>query len=728
MNDGAVAQSIVLPHRSPKSFLTGWIASTSRNEAARRTLTLGDFVRALRHRWILFTAILLAVTALVAAVSFLLPTRYTAEATLRIEPNPRSTAQIGDNAGGPPDQALIETEVNLIRSRAVLATALEEFDTTEQVAIVRPDRPMTPESFREAAIEAAGKAIEVQREGPSYLVTIAASLSDADLAARLSNAVAQAYLDQRHSNSESTGGEQLANIETQIAEVRGKLDDAERAAADYRASRGIVSDASSGTITQQQIAPISMQLATAEAQAAEAAARLDAARREIAGGGIEALSENLRSDVVTELQKQRAEIMRERGEIVTRYGPNHPSMIEADQKLADINSQLRAEAMRIENNLAANAQSTAASAASLRGKLNELRGRQASDARQSVTAEGLEREALAQREAYQELTQAAQYARQLQQGAIPAGAIVQKAVTPKDPSFPNRPLFVVLGALVGGLLGAGAVGFREMAGQPILSPDDVARYVGIGCGGVLPPVTAKQRRRAGSGDNLWDYVVARPTSKYAESLRQIRRAIRADVRGKTGVYAITSAVPGEGKTTLTLSLGRIAALAGDEVLVIDCDLRRRSLTRELGLTSPHSLSDVIYGRASLNEAILTDTASGLDVLPASELDNGGRDILGSAAMAQLLARLRGQFDMILLDTPPLLAVADARTVAAMADGTIFSIDADSTPAATARAAVSRLEADGITNLGAILTFRRAGKAAKAAMGQDYGKYDDYFSD
>ena len=728
MNDGAVAQSIVLPHRSPKSLLTGWIASSSRSEAARASLSLGDFVRALRHRWLLFTLIALTITVLVTAISFALPSRYTGEAVLRIEPNPRSTAEIGENTNRPPDEALIETEVNLIRSRAVLAQVVAGLDDAEIASLARPETALPAAEVRPAAVRALGDAIEVERDGSTYLVTIAVTLPDPELAASLANAVAVSYLDLRHTSSESTGGEQLENIETQIDEVRSSLDGAERAAAEFRASRGIVSDAGSGTITQQQIAPISMQLATAEAQAAEAAARLSSARREIAAGGIEALSENMRSDVVTELQRQRADIMRERGEIVTRYGPNHPSMIEANQQLSDIDAQLRAEATRIENNLAANARSTAASAASLRSKLNELRARQASDARQSVTAESLEREALAQREAYQELTQAAQYARQLQQGAIPAGSIVQKAVVPDDPSFPNRPLFAVLGALVGGLLGAGAVGFREMSGQTLISPEEVASRVGIGCGGVLPPVTARQRRKAGSGENLWDYVVARPTSQYAESLRQIRRAIRADLRGKTGIYAITSAVPGEGKTTLTVSLGRIAAMAGDEVLIIDCDLRRRSLSRQLGLTSPHSLSDVIHGRASLNEAILTDTASGLDVLPASEIDNGSRDILGSAAFAQLLARLRGQFDMILLDTPPLLAVADARTVAAMADGTILSIDADSTPAPTARAAVSRLEADGIGNLGAILTFRRAGKAANAAMGQDYGKYDEYFSD
>ena len=728
MNDGAVAQSIVLPHRSPKSLLSGWIASTSRNEAARAPLSLGDFLRALRHRWLLFALITLAVTVLVTAISFALPSRYTGEAVLRIEPNPRSTAEIGENVNRPPDEALIETEVNLIRSRAVLAQAVKGLDNAEIASLIRSDVPLAPAEVRPAAIEALGQSIEVEREGTTYLVGISVTLADPELAARLANAVATSYLDLRHTHSESTGGEQLENIEAQIADVRSSLDEAERTAAEFRASRGIVSDEGSGTITQQQIAPISMQLATAEAQAAEAAARLASARREIAAGGIEALSENLRSDVVTELQRQRADIMRERGEIVTRYGPNHPSMIEANQQLSDIDAQLRAEATRIENNLTANARSTAASAASLRSKLNELRARQASDARQSVTAEGLEREALAQREAYQELTQAAQYARQLQQGAIPAGSIVQRAVEPDDPSFPNRPLFAVLGALVGGLLGAGFVGVREMAGQTLISPEDVGNKVGIGCGGVLPPVTARQRRKAGSGENLWDYVISRPTSQYAESLRQIRRAIRADLRGKTGIYAITSAVPGEGKTTLTVSLGRIAALAGDEVLVIDCDLRRRSLSRQLGLSSPHSLSDVIYGRASLNEAILTDTASGLDVLPASEADDVGRDILGSAAMAQLLARLRGQFDMILLDTPPLLAVADARTVAALADGTILSIDADSTPAPTARAAVSRLEADGISNLGAILTFRKAGKAAKAALGQNYGKYDDYFAD
>ncbi len=728
MNDGAVAQSIVLPHRNPKSLLTGWIASSSRNEAARAPLSLGDFVRALRHRWLLFALIALASTILVTTISFALPSRYTGEAVLRIEPNPRSTAQIGENINRPPDEALIETEVNLIRSRSVLARVIDGLEEAEVASLVGNNVDMPSSELRPAAVNALGEAIEVEREGTTYLVSIAVTLPDPELAARLANAVAASYLDLRHSASASTGGDQLENIEAQMAEVRSGLEGAERAAAEFRASRGIVSDDASGTITQQQIAPISMQLATAEAQAAEAAARLASARREIAAGGIEALSENMRSDVVTELQRQRADIMRERGEIVTRYGPNHPSMIEANQQLADIDTQLRAEATRIENNLAANARSTAASAASLRGKLNELRARQARDARQSVTAESLEREALAQREAYQELTQAAQYARQLQQGAIPAGSIVQNAVVPDDPSFPNRPLFAVLGALVGGLLGAGVVGVREMSGQTLISPDDVADRVGIGCGGVLPPVTSRQRRKAGSGANLWDYVIARPTSQYAESLRQIRRAIRADLRGKTGIYAITSAVPGEGKTTLTVSLGRIAALAGDEVLVIDCDLRRRSLSRQLGLTSPHSLSDVIYGRASLTEAILTDTASGLDVLPASEVDNGGKDILGSAAMAQLLARLRGQFDMILLDTPPLLALADARTVAAMADGTILSIEADSTPAPTARAAVSRLQADGIGNLGAILTFRKAGKAARAAMGQDYGKYDDYFSD
>ena len=456
MNDGTVAQSIVLPHRSPKSLLTGWIGTQSRQHPERSSLSLGDFARALRHRWMLFAAILVAVTLLAILASFVLPARYSAEAKLRIEPNPGSTAQIANNPDRPPDQALIETEVNLIRSRSVLGAAIDSVGSDRVADIVKADAPMDEAGYRNAAIRAVGDAIDVEREGQSYLVGISATLPDPDLAASLANAIAQSYLDLRHSSNETTGSEQLENIEDQISEVRSNLDSAERAAAEYRASRGIVSDDSAGTITQQQIAPISMQLATAEAQAAEAAARLSSARREIARGGIEALSENMRSDVVTELQRQRADIMRERGEIVTKYGPNHPAMIEANQQLADIDAQLRAEATRIENNLAANARSTAASAASLRSKLNELRGRQASDARQSVAAEGLEREALAQREAYQELTQAAQYARQLQQGAIPAGVIVQKAVAPDDPSFPNRPLFAILGALVGGLQSSGA--------------------------------------------------------------------------------------------------------------------------------------------------------------------------------------------------------------------------------------------------------------------------------
>ncbi|GGD65992.1 hypothetical protein GCM10010990_14360 [Croceicoccus mobilis] len=707
--------------------MRGWIGSNDQHgDGGTPSISISDLVRGMRHRWRMFAVIVVLVTALFVALSFVFPDRYTAEASLRIEPGVRNTAQITQGDNRPPDEALINTEVSLIRSRDVVGAVVDELGLANDIDLVGAETPA--DDRRDAAISAVTDALTVEREGSSYLVTIEATMAEPQKAADVANAVAAQYVAIRSTSTVEDGNDRLENIEEQMSSMRANLDDAEQRAANFRASRGIVSDGTSGTVTQQQIAPISMQLATAEAQAAEAAAKLASARSEIAGGGIGALSENLNSGVITELQKQRAEIVRERGEVITRYGPNHPATIEANQKLNDIDNQIRAEAQRIESKLASDARATAASAASLRARLNGLQARQASDARHQVTAESLEREAQNQREAYQELSQAAQFARQQREGTLPAGTIAQQALAPSSPSFPNRPLFLVLGAFVGCFLGAGAVGWREMSGQPLLSPQEVMEKVGVGCGGVLPPVTPKLIRKAGSGRAMWEYVVARPTSKYAEALRHIRRAIRSDVRGKTGIYAITSAVPGEGKTSLTLSLGRVAAMAGDRVLVIDCDLRRRALTRELGIEARSSLGDVLSGDARLEEAVVTDFASGMYVLTAGEGDNRALDILGQPEMYDMLSDLRGRFDLVLIDTPPVLAVADARTIAAMSDGTIFSILADSTPAGSASAAVRRLQADGILNLGAILTFTQPSKAARAAMGHSHGNYDSYYAD
>jgi len=215
----------------------------------------------------------------------------------------------------------------------------------------------------------------------------------------------------------------------------------------------------------------------------------------------------------------------------------------------------------------------------------------------------------------------------------------------------------------------------------------------------------------------------RPVSAYSEAFRTIRTVIRAS---GAKVIAIGSTLPAEGKTTSGLSLARVMALSGDRVLLIDCDVRRAGLADALGVTPAAGTIEVLRGNVALDQAILPDDIAGLDLLCVRVPTFTPVDLFDTGAMATLLAQVRQRYDHILLDTPPLLGVADSRTLAKLADGVVLLVKWNATPVSAIDGALAGLEQDGAIVMGGVLTM--VDPHSEALGGQYYSaQYSRYYS-
>jgi capsular exopolysaccharide synthesis family protein len=192
-------------------------------------------------------------------------------------------------------------------------------------------------------------------------------------------------------------------------------------------------------------------------------------------------------------------------------------------------------------------------------------------------------------------------------------------------------------------------------------------------------------------------------SAFTEACRVLRTSILfAAGQPKTQVVSVTSALPNEGKTTMSICLARVAALSGQRVLLVDCDLRRRSVKDVLDFEPPVGLLQVLSGEVSWRQATFLDDASGMHVLPLSDAGFTPKDVFGGEEIDKLLTELRGAFDLVILDCAPVLAVADTRVIASKGDSTVMITRWQKTPIRAVRAAMQQLHSSGANVRGVAL--------------------------
>jgi capsular exopolysaccharide synthesis family protein len=281
------------------------------------------------------------------------------------------------------------------------------------------------------------------------------------------------------------------------------------------------------------------------------------------------------------------------------------------------------------------------------------------------------------------------------QAALPmtTARLVSSAAPPSGPSSPDLDAAFRTAILLALVLGIGLGFLVEFLDSSIAGANEVERKLGVSPVATVPRLKQTEYRTlAPDQHHPAGYLVEKPMSGFAEAFRVLRTSImHARIDNPVRVLAVTSALPEEGKTTASLCLARIAALSGQRVALIDCDLRRQSLAEVLDAAPQHGLLDVLMGNVSWRNAITEDEETSAHLLMGPPASFTPLDLFSSQAMAQLLGEMRGVYDLIIMDCAPVLQVADTRTAAALADLTLVVVRAEKTPVAAVRTAIKELQ-------------------------------------
>lgn len=683
----------------------------------------------IRRRWLTLLLVAAAVFAAGVAIVFMITPQYAAVTRVRIDPSRSQLTNDSASAAMTLTPEAIETEVSSIESEDIATSVVRTLKLTDNPEFTKgfartANQPLSTDARRAAIAGMLLRNLDVSRDKLTYILQIRYMSPDPVLAARVANSFAETYINTKIGSRNDTAMRKSAFIKQQLAQLAGEIQAAEVDVARYRAEAGIAATApgqpgySGPTVVDQQISPLSVQLAVAQSDAATAHAQLLAAEQQASRAGTDSVSSVLNSAVVSDLRRQRAEVLRAMGEVQARYGEKHPESIKVRDQLAAIDSQIRDEIGRVLASLRSSAAAADARVASLQGSMNRLADEQARNTRKAVLADSMEREAAAKRTQYEKLSQLAVDNAQAAGTTISQAEIVDRATPPSAPTFPNKPLLIGLALIVALAAGVAVIAVQELMVTGLRTADEIENSLGMQLLAAVPRVNKKHPA---------ELLLDKPTSAFAEAFR-ITRASILGVRAHQApqVIAFTSALPGEGKTTSSLAFARTLAINGARTLLVEADVRR-AVMRDAAQDPSEGpgIVEILHGEATLADAITPGRPNGLDQLFVSQPYFSNENLFGDGKMERMLQELRRHYTHIVLDLPPLLGLADGRFLAAMADAVALIVRWDETPTQAVKSAVAMLQADEAKVVGALFTVVDTG--AEGAGAHYYSKkYAGYY--
>lgn len=721
---------------------------------------LADVLAALRRQWPTLVTVLAAFVALALVYVLVASARYTAVSTVML--NTRKTqlvqqqAVVGDLQIDP---GVMDSQVELLKSESVALKVIRDLRLTEDPEFTGPgrlsklsggllralglgeNRTEAQADAERLAVQQFDKNLRIKRVGTSYVMEVSFTADVAAKAARIANAVVDAYmvgeLDARFDATKRASHW----LQERINELRVQATDADAAVQRFKAANNIV-DTGRGLLGDQQLGDTNAQIIAARGAVAEAKARLDRIEQTLNQEVPDAVTtETLRSDVITRLRAQYLDISARESEYARRFGANHQSVVLLRNQAQEIGRAIAEEVRRIAQTTRSDYEVAQARLTALESSLEQLIGQSAVTGEAQVKLRSLESAAQTYRNLYDTFLQRFMETAQQQSFAIDEARVITVAAEPTEKSWP-RPLLTLAAALVlGGLAGAGAAVGREALDDRFRTLGQVEDATGLTCIGILPLIPALPRlpgarpadaahRRLASDLGVMRYAVQKPFSRFAETIRAAKVAI--DIRGlskETKVVGIVSALPREGKSTVASNLAQTIAHAGLKVVLLDGDLRNPSLTRLLAPGAERGLIEILRDGLDERELLWSDPVTGLEVLPAvmpAAMPHTA-ELLSSRAMGDLLQRLRARYDYVIVDLPPAAPVVDVRAAGNLIDGFLLVVEWGRTHKS---AVIEALTADRrlhARTIGVLL-----GKADRAALRrlESYkgAHYDAYYSD
>jgi len=617
------------------------------------------------------------------------------------------------------DQASINTEVEVIRSRGLIEKMVERLDLTQDPEFnprLRPepvfsigqvigwvrsvlgvgaevDAPQSPRTVTEIVIYNVLEAITVTNVRQSYVFRITVTTENPEKSAAIANTLADLYILEQIEVKFAATEQATEWLSERVGQLQVELEESTAAVKEFSAGTDLISPEALGGLNRQ-LKETRDRLREAEDSRAAAAVRVIELERAQATGDPDIMADVANDNTLTRILRVMDDGNRTAFE--TRF-----------EQILD---RAQLDVTRAESQIAALQSSIVTQEAQIETQSADL-----------VTLQQLEREAEANRLIYEYFLNRLKET-SIQQGIQQADSrILSQAVIPRAPSAPRKALVLALSLVLGALAGIALVLGREFAQNTFRVADDLEAKTGYTVLGQIPVIPVRRRK------NMLKYLLDKPTSAAAEAIRNLRTSVLlSDLDSPPQIIMSTSSVPGEGKTTHSIALAQNLAHMGKKVLLVEGDMRRRILKEYFDIKDRKGLMSVLSGDTLFESAVFFEPSVQIDILIAEKSSTNAADVFSSDKFRTFLTEVRSRYDYIIIDTPPVLAVPDARVIAQSVDAIIYSVKWDSTSQRQVREGLKAFESVNVRISGLVLAQINARSMKRYGYGDSYAAYNSYY--
>ena len=683
-----------------------------------------------RNRVMMLTIVLLALAAGAASIWLTKPV-YSATASIQIDPQaPRvvGTEDVTPDAGRTENDRILQTQVDLLSSRSTAQNVADKLNLAKD-----------PKFLREAGLqnEPAGAArtamvttalqnrLSVSSPRDTRIIAVRFDSQDPVTAARTANTFAETFINDNLMRRLDTYGYSRNFLQGQLEATKARLEQSERSLVNYARSAGLVDagnaagvaghDGERGSITASSLVDLNAAYSQAQANRMQAQQRWQQAK----ATPVMSLPDVLANPAIQDLTRQRAELKATLEEERQHRQDDYPAVIQAKAQISELDRQIATIAAGIRASIGNQYRVAAGQESALRSNVNGLKAATFNEQEKGVRYNILKREADTNQNLYNTLLQRYNDVSTQAGNTTNAISIIDRAQIPSLPAYPRPAMNMALAGLAGFALAIGAAIGRSRLDGKVRGPGDVERDFNAPLLGVVP--------LAKKGENFVE-ALDDPRSPATEAHHAISLAL--DPLGRMAahnVLLLTSSYAHQGKSMTAMKLAGNFAAAGKKVLLIDADMRRGSLHRLFGLSNRLGLADLLANGTPyrLTDAVQYCEDRGFSVVPRGRPVANPAELLASKRFADMLDEAANEYDVVVMDGPPVLGLADAPRLSGMADATLFVLEANRTSREHAKVALRRLAKAGADQIGLVISKY---DAAKDVGSSDYAYSYEYAPD
>lgn len=615
---------------------------------------------------------------------------------------------------------------NLKRSVQKTAAAFEK----AVVALLRTSEAGSSQALKEhdpdyKLVSAFIDRIKVNPISNSRLVDIGFEAKDPVLAAKITNTLAQAYIEQNLDTKLKAVKGAVRWLNNRVVAEREKVEKSEQALLAYKTRHSIVTDFTSDVekITAQKLAHLNTQIVEAESVRVEAETRYkQALELKRTPDMLDSIPEVLNNELIQHIKSMEVELYKRISELSKKYGQKHPQMIAIQAELKTLQKRKTYEVKRVVNSLNNEYRVARAKEESLKASLAKQR-KESLDLNQKAIEYGvLQREVESAQQMYQLLInrfKETSLTEDMKAGNI---RVLDRAEVSKSPVKPRKQRNILMSVLFGLAGGLGLAFFLEYLDNTIKDPEDIKRYLNIPYLGPVPVIVPNDNQGEDVPPEM--VVLNSPKSTASEAYRGIRTNILfSSAESEPQVIMVTSSGPQEGKTITSSNLAITMAQSGNKVVLLDCDMRRPRVNKLFGISRNRGMTNLLVEKTDLKLTVFNTSVPNLHVIPSGPIPPNPSEILGSKRMEELIEVLRKNFTRIIIDTPPITAVTDAALLGKLSDGVVLVVRANRTVRDMAKTGLEQLTAVGAKLLGVVLNGVGMGRGSYY-----YYQYYYYYGD